>query len=457
MTNAKCAIKFDYTLWAWALGHKSIVGGVDNPVSRGILVASGWLSLRSTPHLHSSGLVPMNPRTPTVTNPSGLFPSIASIRSCRHLLLVGRDLAAAYRFLQDNDFASGVAMITLFVRDIGLKQRLRSELGILFESAMPAVTFVAQAPCDGAPYWFEIVAFEGEGVRLERSSLGRAAVAQFVRSGAPPFRLHFVGDVVPPPAPFGAYARSRAAWDELHLAIQTTGTDLESVVRTWIYQGHLVDTDTNADGAPQRYRELNRSRADFFDGRRFLTPFLPPTFSGTVFPASTGIGGDDWDVTMSALAVSGAPAAVQCVPLENPQQDAAFDYAAHHSPQSPRFVRAMTLTQDDFGWIFVSGTASITASESQHIDNPTAQTHQTLDNIAALIAQDNLTRHGVQGAATLDDLAVARVYVKRPSDAAAIEAACRERMPRVPMVFTGADVCRPELLVEIEGWARIRR
>ncbi|MGL4944594.1 MAG: hypothetical protein ACRC46_15545 [Thermoguttaceae bacterium] len=391
------------------------------------------------------------------SHPFGLSFSLSQSGPCRRLVLIGRDLAAVYRFLCDNDFADNVAMMTLFLRDMGLKQRLRSELGGLFESAMPAITFVPQKPCDGAAYWFELVAFAGDEVTLERSCPGRAVNVTINRSDSETFCLHFVGDVVPPPAPIGAYARSFAAFEELEKSFKASGASIEQTVRTWLYQGHLTGRDTDHNTAPQRYHELNRARADFFRGHKFLGQFLPAEFGGTTFPASTGIGSDDWDITVSGLAVSAKAGGVRCTPLENPKQNAAFQYDKNYGVESPRFVRAMALTQDDFGWVFVSGTASIVDSESVHAGDPVAQTHQTLDNIAALIAAKNLSHHGVKAmGATLHDLAVARVYIKRPQDVVAIEAVCRERMPLVPLLFTQADVCRPDLLVEIEGWASLR-
>ena len=60
---------------------------------------------------------------------------------------------------------------------------------------------------------------------------------------------------------------------------------------------------------------------------------------------------------------------------------------------------------------------SITQSESQHIEDIEGQTNQTLDNIAALISPSNLDRHALPGrGATLEDLALARVYIKRQED-----------------------------------------
>ena len=118
----------------------------------------------------------------------------------------------------------------------------------------------------------------------------------------------------------------------------------------------------------------------------------------------------------------------------------------------------MALTCGDYATIFISGTASITASETQHFDNVESQTHETLDNIAALISEQNLCRHGLPGlGTTLDNLGLVRVYIKRQGDCQKTRAVCESRLGELPTIYAYTDVCRPELLVEIEGIAFSRR
>jgi enamine deaminase RidA (YjgF/YER057c/UK114 family) len=108
--------------------------------------------------------------------------------------------------------------------------------------------------------------------------------------------------------------------------------------------------------------------------------------------------------------------------------------------------------------ILVSGTASIVNSETRFVGDVEGQTRQTLDNIAALIARRNFSRYGVRDVgATLDNLALARVYIKRQEDYEKTRAICEERLGELPTVYAYADVCRPELLVEIEGVAFAQR
>ena len=116
---------------------------------------------------------------------------------------------------------------------------------------------------------------------------------------------------------------------------------------------------------------------------------------------------------------------VIATPLENPRQTSAFEYARSYSPQSPKFSRAMALSHGHDMTIFISGTASITNSESRHPAMRVAQAHESLDNIEALISEQSLARHGLAGfGSSLQGLAQTRVYVKHIEDYPQVMAAC---------------------------------
>ena len=93
-------------------------------------------------------------------------------------------------------------------------------------------------------------------------------------------------------------------------------------------------------------------------------------------------------------------------------------------------------------------------SETVHPGDAARQTEQTIENIQRLISRENFARHGISGAgATLEDLAKIRVYVKREEDFETCRAVCERRFGPLPAIYAHADVCRPDLLVEIEGVA----
>ena len=362
---------------------------------------------------------------------------------------------------EEQGFMENVAaMCHFFIANIGMRELVRQLAHEICPQILGAVTFVSQAPASGAVIALELWAISGKKSFavckkiLECKTLipGIIATAQF--DG---MRWFFGGGFQPDTLSTGAYNRSQYALKWLgywlrnvqwaHWGWHRTYRP-DQLLRTWIYQGHLLQPE----GVTQRYKELNRARTDIFGKTKFLKQYLPKNFKGAVYPASTGIGADDFDVVISAVALDTKRKDVRVVPLENPKQTSAFNYDAVYSPQSPKFSRAMAVAVKNECLIFVSGTASITDSESQHIGDPEKQTEQTLDNIAVLIDGENLARHGLSGIASgLENFECVRIYIKRPSDLEVIQQVCQRRLPGVPTIYTIADICRPELLVEIEG------
>ena len=345
-------------------------------------------------------------------------------------------------------------MCHCFIADIGMKELVRHLAHEYFPEILPdSTTFVPQAPASGAVAALELWAMSGEHMKGGWNS-GNPQIAEFDE-----MRWFFGGNAQPDAKQIYTYCRSHTAFNNLRSQLESKDFQLDQVLRTWIYQGHLLLPEmlfqSHPDDETQRYKELNRARTDFFGETEFLKDYLPEGYKGRAYPASTGIGADDFDVVISAVALDTQRKDVIAVPLENPNQTSAFDYGEVYSPQSPKFSRAMAVAADKTCLIFVSGTASITDSESQHIEDPVKQTEQTLDNIAALIDGDNLSRHGITGfSCGLENLECVRVYVKRPSELEVIRQVCERRLPvDVPVLYTIADVCRPELLVEIEGVA----
>ena len=344
-----------------------------------------------------------------------------------------------------------IVKLNVFLREIGDKQLVRAIMRSRYGDTLPTTTFIPQKATD-----------ERVSVVLEATAIGpsrdsdraipvrvdrrteRATIVDFADVS-----LGFFGGFVPSPEPIGAYARSFDAFAQMRAEVEANGFLFPQVFRTWLYQGHIV----LEEGETQRYKELNRARSDFFYGTRFLEKYQPKDAPlRAIYPASTGIGADDVDIATGCQAIKTDRDDALVVPLENPNQTSAFDYSEFYSPQSPKFARACAVKFNERCSVYVSGTASIVDQKTVFIDDPEGQTNQTLDNIAALISGDNLAKHGVSGFdAALEDLAVARVYVKKPEQVEFVRNVCEKRLASVPVVCVYADVCRDDLLVEIEG------
>lgn len=254
-----------------------------------------------------------------------------------------------------------------------------------------------------------------------------------------PVRCRHNGDVlyatVAQPAAGGDDALGEAtyaAYRALLQALQATG--YAHLLRIWNSIPHInVD-----DAGLERYRRFNLQRYKAYQesGR--------PTETGA--PAACALGSFGGPLVLHCLA-SKSPAEA----IENPRQTSAYQYPQQYGPRAPSFSRA-ALWRDENGpgdVLFVSGTASIVGHQTMHPGDVVAQTRETLANLEAIVAQAVL--HRARGISRLSDLTL-KAYLRHPADAPAVRKVLTEHGLDVDAVLMlHADVCRADLLVEIEG------
>jgi chorismate lyase/3-hydroxybenzoate synthase len=203
-----------------------------------------------------------------------------------------------------------------------------------------------------------------------------------------------------------------------------------------------------------RYMVFNAGRYEGYT--RWQNPAsLPPCDVGRSLPTASAVGilGDDLAIYCLASDVRG-------VAVENPRQRPAWQYSARYGPMPPCFSRATITDVNGRRLLLVGGTASIVGEDSRHEGDVGAQLEETLTNLDALIDEATGESHTrtppsrpIEPVRRLIDL---RVYVAHGQDAPGIRAALTARCPRAARVeFAIARVCRPELLVEIEGVAEL--
>ena len=333
----------------------------------------------------------------------------------------------------------------VFLRDAANKAECRRIIADRFGDKAPVATFVVQPPCSGAELGVELWAAGGDGVEITR--FGDHAISV----EADGIRWVHCGDVR---GDFGgaeeAYDESFTAFRHLDEQLGLAGVEFGQVLRAWIYVNQITE---GADGR-QRYQELNRARTDFFDGVRLCGQNRVSWAPEKIYPASTGIGTQGTGIVLCAMALDTERSDVFFMPLENPRQISAFDYNASYSPKTPKFSRAMAVVQGHYVTTLVSGTASIVEAKTVHVCDVERQTEQTIENIERLISEENFARHNMPGVgAGLTDIAKLRVYVKHPEDYGKCRDLVEEKLPGIPAIYLHADVCRPDLLVEIEAVA----
>ena len=221
----------------------------------------------------------------------------------------------------------------------------------------------------------------------------------------------------------GPSATARLAYEQLHRFV--TAHDVQHVLRIWNYLGAI----NRGEGDAERYKHFCDGRAagmgDFF---------------AEGFPAATAIGhhGDEHRLQVYLLACDQPGQRV-----ENPRQVSAWRYPRQYGRTPPSFARAMNLPGRDA--LAISGTAAVVGHASAHHDDLDAQLEETLINLESLLASAGL-------AAGFDTHSPLKTYVRHAADAPRVRDFLRHRLPGVPVLLLHGDICRSELLVEIDGW-----
>jgi chorismate lyase/3-hydroxybenzoate synthase len=137
--------------------------------------------------------------------------------------------------------------------------------------------------------------------------------------------------------------------------------------------------------------------------------------------------------------------------IENPRQTSAFAYPSKFGLRSPLFARATLLANGPGAQLLVSGTASIVGSESLHVGDPLRQLEETARNFEALVETAQQAEGGRLRATTVR-LESLKVYLRNGTDYERLLPNVRRLFPadEKPLMLR-ADMCRPELLIEIEG------
>src|SRR5437588_5904577 len=193
------------------------------------------------------------------------------------------------------------------------------------------------------------------------------------------------------------------------------------LIRIW---NHLAGLNAGNDDA-ERYRRFCIGRHD---------AFAAAGWAKQRFPSASGVGMRDGSLAVYALAASEAG-----VQLENPRQVSAYDYPRRYGPRSPSFARATVAA----GLLLTAGTSSVVGHRTAHADDVEAQLAETLVNLDALARAA-----GASGLGIFDQL---KIYLRRRDDYAFVAARLGRALPRAQTLFLESDICRGELLVEIEA------
>ena len=232
-----------------------------------------------------------------------------------------------------------------------------------------------------------------------------------------------VGGLIPEDTDTAPANQATSVLNAMAAALRGAGMDFSDVVRTWFFNRDITAW----------YDAFNRARNLFFEAHG-MSPCHIPASTGVGGGVGRGVGGAA--LTAGLLAVRPSDARVQIEAVDSPMQCSATNYGS-------AFSRAIAATFPDHGRLLVSGTASIAPrGQTEHAGDVAAQTDRTIDVVGALLASREMS---------WDDVTDGIAYVKRADDVAAVaERFARKRIEGLPIMFVHADICRDDLLFELE-------
>jgi enamine deaminase RidA (YjgF/YER057c/UK114 family) len=281
------------------------------------------------------------------------------------------------------------------------------------------VTWVEGAPGSDQPVaGLHLRGFTGDVERVEFN--GRSVGSIFTDGGA---RQCLLGGLTPADPTLSPSLQSGQVLEQLQNLLVSAGFELADTVRTWFFLENILAW----------YGDFNRVRTQIYGGVKFRTGSLP---------ASTGVGARN--PAGAALAL----AAWAFRPLDH--QARAEEVASPLQCPAPAygssFSRALELGSDAGRRLFISGTASIApGGETRWVGDVRRQVDLTMDVVAAILQSRGFA---------LADLAQATAYFRRPADTGVFrEWLAARRLAALPVVTAQCDVCRDDLLFELEAEA----
>ncbi len=226
--------------------------------------------------------------------------------------------------------------------------------------------------------------------------------------------------ILPPDGDAGRDEQVRAVLRLMDEALGRCGMGFTDIVRTWFFNDRITDW----------YDDFNRVRTEFLEGKGVFEGLLP---------ASTGIGSANSGgaaLVASAMAVRPKNGAVSAMEIDSPLQPPATSYRSS-------FSRAVELSYAGGRYLYISGTSAIDeAGRSVCPDSSAGQVEHTMRVVEELLNSRDMT---------WEDVLRSIVYVKRPEDRGLFRRYCSDnRIPPFPCIELNADICREELLFEIE-------
>ncbi len=225
------------------------------------------------------------------------------------------------------------------------------------------------------------------------------------------------------------------------------GNKFNYMVRSWNF---IPDINSSGSGAMENYRVFCKGRSKAFE---------KSGIDAIQFPAATGVGSHANNI----YGYIWASKSDKCINMENSLQMPAYKYPKQYGPRSPSFARGTIFSyhsekKDHAGnkltTFLLSGTASIRNHKTLYPGDILKQVNTTIENITYLISEENFLYNKIKPVKYhLNDFSHFKVYFRNLSEKDKIKKTMIEDwgISESKIFFMHVDICRSDLLVEIEG------
>lgn len=170
-------------------------------------------------------------------------------------------------------------------------------------------------------------------------------------------------------------------------------------------------------------------------------------------PAATAIGVAADEPALQVYFLAGGLPGLN---VENPRQVNAWRYPRQYGPRSPLFSRGTIVELGAHRHFLISGTASVIGHETRHADDVRLQTLESLRNVDSLISEGQRLLGLSQEPQVRP--ALLKIYLRSEPDLPLIRKTLAQALPEtLPRMFLLGDVCRRDLLTEVDGIALLER
>ncbi len=330
------------------------------------------------------------------------------------------------------------------------KRTLREHIRDIFsDSIMPAFSIIGQKPANGASIAIESTILE-RTPDIINIDAHQCDDFYYITVNCTDHKAVYSGELSNDNTGDLLY-QSEEVFKKAEQLLQQEEMEMTNIIRQWNYIEHITKKSAIDNQVFQNYQLFNDIRAEYYKKYTFEWGY----------PAATGIGMYAGGIIVDFFAVKPS-GDISAFPLKNPKQTNAHQYSAKvlgenmyakkDKKSPPKFERAKVLTNGKDTGIYISGTASIIGEDTIGKGDIEKQTQTTIDNIKILITPENLKSINLPSSSNIKFRNV-KAYIKYPEDYLSVEALCKSNFGEIPTICLISDICRDDLLVEIEGEA----